>query len=77
MGKATGTGTSTTSGIAGGTANLQESGKSVRFFTNGQIVRSGSDSPVSEIVWSVFADDGSRKISAGDKKLIMSGQMLF
>ena len=66
MGKATGT--STTSGIAGGTANLQESGKSVRFFTNGQIVRSGSDAQSARSSGAVFADDGSRKISAGGTK---------
>ena len=68
MGKATGTGTSTTSGIAGGTANLQESGKSVRFFTNGQIVRSGSDAQSARSSGAVFVDDGSRKISAGGTK---------
>ena len=68
MGEAIGTGTSTTSGIAGGTANLQESGKSVRFFTKGQIVRSGSDAQSARSSGAVFADDGSRKIGAGGTK---------
>ena len=35
---------------------------------NGQIVKIRIRRPVSEIVWSSFADDGSRKISAGGTK---------